>query len=175
MSKLQTFNAQRPTPKLHAGIRGLLEYTGLLVAAGILYLAYSSINPSVLSNIPLLRGAELVLVVWLAVVLYGFFERKAWVWACSLACFSFVLIYSLTLHYYLLTFELVPFELFLLLSLFSLLMNSTIIWYVFQKKLYFTNPYYKDTFSVTDRLFVNILLCLFVLLLAISITVLKIF
>ena len=54
-------------------------------------------------------------------------------------------------------------------------MNSTIIWYLFQKKMYFTNPYYKDTFSVTDRLFVNIVLCLFVLLLAISITVLKIF
>lgn len=166
---------KKGTPKLHAGLRGLLEYTSLLVAAGILYLAYSSINPSVLSNLPFLRGAELILVVWLAVVLYGFFERKAWVWMGSLACFSFVLVYSLVLHYYLLKFELVPFELFLLLSLFSLLMNSTVIWYVFQKKMYFTNPYYTDRFGAADKLFVHIVLCLFVLLLAISITVLKIF
>ncbi|MDO8642185.1 MAG: hypothetical protein Q7R76_01160 [Candidatus Woesearchaeota archaeon] len=164
-----------PPQKLHAGLRGLLEYTALLIIAGIVTLAYMAAAPTTLGAIPLLPAAELVLVVWLVAVLYGFFARKPWVWAASLVCFSFVLVYSLVLHYYLLQFQLVPFELFLLLSLFSFLMNGTVLWYVFQKKIYFTNPYYTDHFGVADRLFVNILLCLLVLLLAISITVLKLF
>ncbi len=164
-----------PPQKLHAGLRGLLEYTALLIITGIGTLAYMSAAPTTLGAIPLLPVAELVLVVWLVAVLYGFFARKPWVWAASLVCFSFVLVYSLVLHYYLLQFQLVPFELFLLLSLFSFLMNGTVLWYVFQKKIYFTNPYYTDRFGVADRLFVHILLCLLVLLLAISITVLNIF
>ncbi len=159
--------------KLHVGLRGLLEYTALLIVAGIAYFAYTAMTETPLTQVPMLLGAGFLLVIWLVFVLFGFFERRAWAWLGSLACFSAVLAYSLLLHYYLLAFSLIPFELFLLLSLFSILMNGTVLWYVFQKKKYFTNPHYIDHFGVTDQLFVNILLCLVVLLFAISFTVLK--
>ena len=163
-----------PAHKLHAGHRGLLEYTALLIITGVVYLGINTLTPNtVAQRVPLMHSVVVILVLWLLAVLYGFFHRAAWVWLNSFACFSAVLIYSFVLHYFLLKFELIPFELFLLLSLFSLLINGTVLWYLSQKKQYFLNPFIVDHFGVTDKVFVNLLLCLVVLLLAISFTALK--
>ncbi len=160
--------------KLHMGLRGLIEYTTILIIGGIINVSYNFMQPNKLvQSFPHIRIFETILIVWLLFVLYGFFDRKHWVWVLSMACFGMLTVYSLFLHYQLRILEILSFEMFLLLSLLSLLMNFTVLWYIYQKKMHFTNPYFIDKYSLTDKIFVNVMLCVIILILAISITIFK--
>lgn len=172
LERLRKNIAVQKMQKMHMGIRVLLEYISFLAVIGLAYVIANLIRPNIIvQSAPLIQKAEIILTVSSIFILYGLFERARWVWVFSMLWFFLVMAYSLFLHYKMLSLGIVQFEIFLLLSLFSLMMNITIICYLYLKRMYFTNIYFADTFSTADRIFVNIVLSLLVMLLAISITV----
>jgi hypothetical protein len=117
-------------------------------------------------------GAVLVNLAFIAVllfVIYGFLKRRAWVWKLSIAWFSFGILNSLITVIIIWPQTGLIKELMFLSSLVIILVNGLVIWYLTQIKDYFLKP--KQVFHAgsRDRVFVYLLLCVWIFILGLSV------
>ncbi|GEM_PF-6939111 len=156
----------------HRGLRLLYSYTVIMAALYVFYIFVALYDPGILllkSYASLL--IDVVLLVLLFCVVYGFRKRKYWAWKLALFWYSAGIIYSILIVYlfrkgaYLLSNEL-----FRVSSLFILVINGLIIWYIFHKRDYFIDHTHEERFGFKDRFFVYSLVSFMAMVLTIGLT-----
>lgn len=155
------------------GIKLVMGYTGFIALVYFIYFILSLIKPS----LSVLRAQnsfiiDIFMLVWVFGVVYGFHERKAWAWKLSMGWFAFMIFYSVIIMRFIQQGAYnISTELFTLAILSIILINAFIIWYVYKKKDYFIGEDHGIHYNKEDKIFVYTIVCFWVLLIAISVSV----
>ncbi len=182
--KNKRFEEKKPTKKLafmglggksnirqpNYGVKLVVGYTSFLALLYLIYFITGLIKPSFV----VLRAdnsiiIDIVMLLWVFGVVYGFHERKTWAWKLSIGWYAFMVLYSIMLLRYLRqgTYNMST-ELFTIAVLSIVLVNAFIIWYVYKKKDYFVGEDHGINYEKEDKIFVYTIVCFWVLLIAIS-------
>lgn len=155
----------------HRGIRVLIAYMALLAIAELFYVIARILHPSLFANpLPALLDASMA--VALIVIIFGLLDRSAWAWKGALAWFSFAIVYSVILigFFHPQIFSLVRGLVGIALAL-GIALNGIILWYLYEKREYFTIPGYHGHAGHEDTVFSYLMVTFWVLVLAIGVTV----
>lgn len=158
-------------------IRILIGYSSILVMFYLLYFVMGVYRPQLL----FLGGAiisysaifiDALFVISLFVLIYGLKNRKSWAWLLGIIWYSLSTVHSIA-SVYLTAPNLYNIlrELLVLSSVFIVIINLLIIWYIYTKKDYFRNPRHEDKFGKTDKIFVYSLVCFWAIMILISISI----
>jgi len=167
--RLQKHKIQKP----NTGIRLIYGYTSFLAVLYLIYFILGLIKPSLF----LLKSSgsiiiDIFLLSILFSVVYGFHNKKKWVWKLSLGWYFIMIVYSIILIQSLRkgTYN-ISTELFAVAILSIILINCFIIWYIHKKKNFFMHKDRAVLYSKEDKIFVYVLITFWVMLIAISGTV----
>lgn len=165
---------KKPIIEKHTGIRTLIFYTILLAFFYVFYLFFTLQTPTVPFLGKFVKGAAAVAIniAFIAVlifVIYGFLKKRAWVWKLALVWFGFGIINSLLTLIIIWPQKGLIKELMFLSSVVIILVNGLVIWYLAQIKDYFVKPKHPFHYGTKDKVFVYLLLCIWVFILALSI------
>jgi len=156
----------------HSGLRLLYSYTVMLAALYVFYIFAALYDPGIL----LLKSyaslfIDVVLLVLLFCVIYGFRNRKYWAWKLSMFWYGAAVIYSILIVYlFRQGIYAISSELFRISSLFILVINSLIIWYIYHKRDYLVDRTHEERFGLKDRFFVYSLISFMAMVLTIGLT-----
>ncbi len=155
----------------HWGIRVLIAYMALLAIAELFYIIARTLHPSLFANPPLAL-LDTVMTVALIVIIVGLLDRSAWAWKGALAWFSFAIVYSVVLisFFHPPIFSLARGLVGIALAL-GIALNGIILWYLYEKREYFTIPGYHEHAGHEDTVFSYLMVTFWVLVLAIGVTV----
>ncbi|MBI4149910.1 hypothetical protein HY488_00740 [Candidatus Woesearchaeota archaeon] len=157
----------------HLGLKLLYWYTMVLGVLYVFYFFAGLYNPSLF----LLKSyasliIDVVLIVLLFYIFYGFKNRRYWAWKLSMLWYTFAVIYSILLVYVLRQgLYTISRELFMISSFFLIVINGLIVWYIYQKRDYFLDKMHREVFGIKDKFFVYSIVCFWAMLLTIGITV----
>ncbi len=154
----------------HRGIRVLIGYMAALAIVELFYIIAEILHPD-LSVSPALLAIDVFMAATLVAIIFGLLARSAWAWICALAWFSFAIVYLVILisffhqQIFLLAQGLVGIALAL-----GVVLNGIIIWYLYEKREYFTLPGYHEHAGHDDMVFSYLMITFWVLVFAIGIT-----
>lgn len=166
-----------PAKKIRSGMRILIGYSIILCFIYIFYFLIGIYKPELLflggefmSYAALL--IDIVLVAALIYLIYGLVKRKIWAWWFCILWYAVSIINSVW-SVYMMRFNVynILHELLILSSLFIVLINALIIWYIHSKRTYFTAPHKEERFEKKDKIFVYSLAGFWILLILISLSV----
>lgn len=154
----------------HRGIRILLGYMSVLAITYLLYVLAEIFHPD-LSAAPWLIVLDAVMVVSLLLVIHWMWERHDFAWRGGITWFALAIVYSVVAitYFHQEIFELAKGLVSIALVL-GIILNSIIIWYIHEKKDYFTRPGYHEHFEHEDAVFSHLMITFWVIVLAIGIT-----
>lgn len=155
----------------HRGIRVLLGYMVLLAVAELFYVIVELFHPD-LSLSPALLTIDGLMAVSLVTIVFGLFERSAWAWKGALVWFSAAIVYSIALisFFHQQIFSLVRGLVGIALIL-GIALNGIIIWYLYEKREYFTVPEYHEHAGHADMVFSYLIITFWVLVFVMGTTV----
>ena len=159
------------------GIRTLISYSILLCLIYILYFVLGIFRPELLflgglagSSIALL--IDFVLVAALIYIIHALIKRKSSAWWLSIIWYSASIINSIWSVYIMkANVYNILYELLVMSSIFIVLINALIIWYVYSKRDYFTSPHHDDRYEKKDKVFIYSLVSFWVLLILLSLNI----
>lgn len=163
--------------KLKSGMRILVGYSIILCFVYVLYFILGVYKPELL----FLGGEavsyaaliiDVVLVAALIYLIYGLVERKKWAWWFCILWYSVSILNSIWSVYMMkANVYNILHELLILSSVFILLINALIIWYIYSKKEYFIAAHKEEKFEKKDKVFIYSLVGFWVLLILISMSI----
>lgn len=175
--RVETAHPKVSPKKLKSGIRILIGYSIILCFIYIFYFIVGIYKPDLLFLGGEVRSyaallIDIILVAALIYLIYGLTKRKEWAWWFCILWYAVSIVNSVWSVYMMKTnvYNILH-ELLVLSSIFIVLINSLIIWYVYTKKEYFTAPHKEEKFEKRDRVFIYSLVCFWILLILISLSV----
>lgn len=165
--------------KVHkkSGIKVLITYSVILSFFYLFYLIVGIYKPELLFLGGLFRSymallADLVLIIFLFVMVYGLNRRKRWAWWACITWYALSIINSIWSVYIMkANVYNILHELLILSSVFIIMINLLIIWYTYYKRGYFINPHSEESFMKRDKAFVYSLVCFWAVLILISMSI----
>ncbi|MFO8016923.1 MAG: hypothetical protein R6U32_07525 [Candidatus Woesearchaeota archaeon] len=163
--------------KVKKGVRALVIYSFILLAVYVLYFILGIYKPELLflggtftSYTALL--VDVVLIGILIYLIYSLVKRKPWAWWLCILWFSLSILNSVWSVYIMRrnVYNILH-ELLILSSIFIILINGLIIWYVSARRDYFRKPRSELRFGRKDKVFVYSLVCFWILLILISLSI----
>lgn len=154
----------------HKGIRILLGYMVFLAIMYLLYVLAELFHPDLAAG-PWLIVLDVFMVTSLLLIIYWMRERHDFAWRGGMAWFALAIVYSVVVitYFHQEIFELAKGLVSIALGL-GIVLNSIIIWYIHEKKDYFTNTHYHEHFGHEDAVFSYLMITFWVIVFTIGIT-----
>jgi hypothetical protein len=163
--------------RIPVGIRFLIGYLTFLSALYLISFIFGITFPTTILFGKLITGKgvlifNLVLLLLIFFMIYGFWKRKAYTFDLSIGFFSFAALNSLISLMLFESAEHPVFRKLLLLSFVSLvIMNIVIVWYILHEKKYFYVEKFKDRpFHHRDKVFLYVIIAFWSITLLLGIT-----
>lgn len=170
-----THHPSKPAKK--SGIRVLVIYSILLSMVYFFYFLLGLYKPALLFLGGEIRSyaalvSDVIFIAALVYLIYGLVKRKRWAWWFCILWYSLSIVNSIWSVYVMrLNVYNILHELLILSSIFIILINSLIIWYIYAKRHYFISAHHEETFEKRDKIFIYSLVCFWVLLILISFSI----
>lgn len=176
---VQPHHAEKTEKKTNKGIKILIDYSIILCLIYLLYFILGIFKPELLF-LGGLKGNTLaiiidfVLLAALIYIIYGLRKRHQNAWWLCMAWYAASIINSVWSVYIMKSNVYnILYELLVLSSVFIVLINALIIWYVYSKRAYFTGQHQHndEKLEKKDKVFIYSLACFWVLLILLSVNI----
>jgi len=140
------------------GIRVLINYSLIL---GVFYLFVGILLPNILgiqavSRSPYVIVSNVFTLVAIAAMIFGFYKRRLWSWKLALFLYAFSIVNSLLTLVYI-KYSILNYIADFIRSafIFTLFLNILTIWYIYERKDYFTVRHYHPHIHLADKVFIT--------------------
>ena len=174
---VQPHHAEKTEKKTNKGIKILIDYSIILCLIYLLYFILGIFKPELLflgglEGNTLAIMIDFILLAALIYIIYGLRKRHHNAWWLCMAWYAASIINSVWSVYIMKSNVYnILYELLVMSSVFIVLINALIIWYVYSKRAYFTGPHHDERLEKKDRAFIYSLACFWVLLILLSMNI----